>query len=143
VLSVRKAMKLLHTIASCGLVGGLLALIILLVAPPQEARAVDVNAIGYLSRYLIFPSLAVVLVTGLLAMVVHRPFQEMRWVWVKVFLGVTVFEAALGVITRASDNSALVDTRAAIYEIGALLLLAFANVILAIWRPRLDFWRVR
>lgn len=138
-------MKLLHTIGSCGLVGGLLASIVLLVAPAQNTRTVDVDVIAMadLSRYLIFPSLAVVLLTGLLAMVVHRPFQEMRWVWVKVLLGVTVFEAALGVIAGARDKSGLADTSAAVYEIGALLLLALANILLAIWRPRLDIWRVR
>ena len=142
---MRRAMKLLHTIGSCGLVGGLLASIVLLVAPAQNTRTVDLDVIAMadLSRYLIFPSLAVVLLTGLLAMVVHRPFQEMRWVWVKVLLGVTVFEAALGVIARASDKSGLADTSAAIYEICALLLLALANILLAIWRPRLDIWRVR
>src|SRR5438128_2472707 len=119
---MRKLIKSLHTLASCGLVGGLLASIVLLLAPTGSRSNADSIALVQLSRYLIFPSLAVVLVTGLLAMVVHRPFQGMRWVWLKAFLGITVFEATLGVVAKANDRLAFGDykTSASFYEICAL-----------------------
>jgi hypothetical protein len=140
---MRKVMKLLHSLASCGLIGGLLASMVMLLANSSHMHTADPNVLVLLSNYLIFPSLAVVLVTGLLAMVVHPPFQELRWVWLKALLGITVFEAALGVVARAGDhlNSGPhisdIEVKASLYEISALLLLGLANIVLAIWRPRL------
>ena len=43
-------------------------------------------------------SLAIALMSGLLSMVVHPPFQEMRWAWLKALLGLAMFEATLGAI---------------------------------------------
>jgi hypothetical protein len=153
---MRKATKILHTLASCGLIGALMGYIIILVAAPQDTAAAYANArasIAALCNYLLLPSLAIALMSGLLSMVVHPPFQEMRWAWLKALLGLSMFEATLGIIgSKASaaaslsariaageaEQKALADTISA--EWGALIaimVLSLANVIVGIWRPRL------
>lgn len=80
---MRQLLKFLHTIAACGLIGGLLVYAVLLVYAPHDspARYADLRqAIMLLSSTVLLPSLAVCLVTGLLSMALHRPFQEKRWV---------------------------------------------------------------
>src|SRR3569833_1203771 len=50
---MRKVMKLLHTLASCGLIGGLLASIVLLLGQRGSTPAADAIALSFVSRYLI------------------------------------------------------------------------------------------
>ena len=153
---MRRTLKILHTLSSCGLIGGLLGYMILLIEAPQGTPAAyaDLRAsIAALSNYLLLPSLAVALITGLLAMVVHRPFLDKRWAWLKAALGVLMFKGVLTVIGAKADYAAVVAQRIAdgeaapellasalTYEwttLGAVMALSVANVILGIWRPRL------
>ena len=86
---MRKTLKFFHTLASCGLIGALLGYMIILTKAPQDtlnAYADLRQSIALLSNYLLLPSLAIALITGLLSMAVHRPFQDMRWAWVKALL---------------------------------------------------------
>ena len=79
---MRKTWKFLHTLAACGVIGALLGYAVLLAHAPQdtpEAYAAMRQSISALCDYILFPSLAVVLITGLLAMAAHHPFVEMRW----------------------------------------------------------------
>ena len=95
----------------------------------------------------------VVLATGLLAMVVHRPYLDARWAWLKAALGLAMFEGTLGGIQAPAERGAALSARAAAGEVdpGALvamindewnamwliLALSLANVGIAIWTPRL------
>jgi hypothetical protein len=151
---MRKLLKILHTIGSCGLIGGLAGYMAIWAFAPQETAADFAAArliIGVLGNFLLIPSLGVCLVTGLLAMAVHRPFQERRWVWVKAALGIGMFEGTMGLVQSKADYAARVSTELA--DKGAastgsdvasgwplltfVMALAILNVVLGVWRPAL------
>jgi hypothetical protein len=153
---MRKTLKTFHTLASCGLIGALLGYIVVLLAAPQDTMAAYANAraaIAALCNYLLLPSLAVCLVSGLLSMAAHHPFQEQRWAWMKALLGIGMFEATLGIIQAKAAYAATVSARIAAGEAGpdalsealanewgslaAIMTLSLANVLLGVWRPRL------
>lgn len=155
-MMMRKTMKFFHTLASAGLIGALSGYMIVLLYAPQTTAAdyADVRTtIAALSNYLLLPSLFVALVTGLLAMAVHTPFQEQRWVWVKALLGLSMFEATLAIIQSKANYAASVSAKIASGEAGpdalqsalstewsslaAIMALSIANVVLGVWRPRL------
>ena len=150
---MRKLLKFLHTLGSCGLIGGLLVYMIVLGLVPQDTPADFVGArriIGLLGTYILLPSMGACLATGLMSISVHRPFQELRWVWVKAALGIGMFEGTLGLQSKASHavglSEALVEgktTAAAVaaelssewYLLAAIMTLAIANIVLGVWRP--------
>jgi hypothetical protein len=153
---MRKAVKILHSLASCGLIGGLAAYMVVLVWSPQAtpSQYADMRqAIAAISNYILVPSLGVALVTGLVAMMVQRAFQEMRWVWVKALLGFAMFEATLAVIQgKANEGLSLAQKVATGAETAealkvalssewtslyAIMALSLAQVILGVWRPAL------
>ncbi len=151
---MRKTLKFFHTLASCGLIGALAGYGIILAFAPQDtpARYADIrHTIDVLCDYVLMPSLAVALVTGLLAMAVHRPFQELRWVWIKALLGIGMFEATLAVIQSKADYAAKISAKMVTGEagpdaldvalasewtsLGAIMALSIANIVLGVWRP--------
>jgi Predicted integral membrane protein (DUF2269) len=153
---MRKAMKFLHTLASCGLIGALLGYAIVLIYAPQDTARSYAEArqtISALCTYLLLPSLAVALITGLLSMAVHPPFQDQRWVWVKALLGLSMFESTLAIIQAKATTAATVSAKIASgaaepgalaaalssewSSLGAILALSIANIVLGVWRPRL------
>ena len=153
---MRKLFKVFHTLAACGLIGGLGCYLILLYAAPQEtpkAYADLRQGIAAISNYLLLPSLAVATVSGLLAMMVHRPFLDKRWVWLKAVLGILMFKGVLTIVGAKANEAAVVSRKiadgepvaevldAALFNewatLGVVLLLSMANVVLGIWRPRL------
>ena len=153
---MRKATKILHTLASCGLIGALMGYIVILLAAPQDTPLAYSNArasIAALCNYLLLPSLAIALMSGLLSMVVHPPFREVRWAWLKALLGLSMFEATLGIIGSKASAAASLSARIAAGEaeqkaladtissewgaLAAIMLLSLANVVVGIWRPSL------
>jgi Predicted integral membrane protein (DUF2269) len=153
---MRKALKLFHTLASCGLIGALLGYTIVLIHAPQASPPAYAQArqvISMLCNFLLLPSLAVALVTGLFSMVVHRPFQDTRWAWLKAVLGLSMFEATLGIVqskattaavesakavTGAAEPGALADALANEWAaLAVIMALSIAQVGLGVWRPRL------
>lgn len=153
---MRQLLKFLHTLASCGLIGGFVVYGVLLVYAAQDtpARYADLrHAVSLIANYILLPSLAVCLVTGLLSMAVHRPFQEKRWVWLKAALGIGMFEATLGIIGSKADYAAKISAKIAAGEadaallkaalatewqsIAAIMAISVANVVLGVWRPKL------
>jgi hypothetical protein len=108
-------------------------------------------SISAICDYLLVPSLAVALVSGLVAMAVHAPFLDQRWAWAKALLGISMFEGTLGFVghkaTTAAEFSAKVADGAATQAeldaaiasewqaLGVVLALTVANVILGVWRP--------
>jgi hypothetical protein len=153
---MRKILKFLHTLAACGLIGALLGYMILLLAAPQDdagSYADMRQSVSAICNYLLLPSLAVVLVTGLVSMIVHPPFLERRWVWIKAASGIGMFEGTLAVIgakaghatelamqIAAGQAEQQVLEEAIAYEwhsLATIMALALANVVLGVWRPPL------
>ena len=153
---MRKTVKILHTLAACGLIGGLLVYMLLLVEARQDTAEAYADlrwSISQLSDYVLMPSLAVVVVSGLLSMVVHRPYMDKRWAWVKAASGILMFKGVLTIVGAKANYAAGVAEQIArgeasrealdaalAYEwfaLGAILALSIANVVLGVWRPRL------
>lgn len=153
---MRRALKFLHTMSAIGIAGGMAAYMLVLASAPEvaslEAYANVRQSLAVVSKWLILPSMLVVLVSGLLAIAVHYPFAEAPWVWAKALSGIVVFKAALLSVDGPAQRAAEVSARAMAGEIDAarlaslmhdewgsfwmLLALSAANVALAIWRPR-------
>ena len=160
---MRHSVKFLHTVSSCGLLGGLIAYGLVLWKAPQAnvAQYADMReVISLIARYILVPSLGISLVTGLVAMIVHRQYQQKRWAWAKAVLGLSMFESTLAVTqTKAHDAAAFAaqivqgndPTRAATLLAEAIasewtvlltiLALCLAQTALGIWRPQLQFKR--
>lgn len=153
---MRKAMKFLHTLAACGLIGAVAGYFIVLTTAPQDTASnyADMRqTISALSNYLLLPSMAVALVTGLLAMVVHRPFQNTRWAWIKALLGLSMFEATLVIVGAKADYAAKISLEIVVgaekadvletaltyewHSLGAIMAISVANIVLGVWRPAL------
>jgi hypothetical protein len=147
----RRTLKALHEIAAIGGAGGLAACLVIgataNAASPADFAAAR-QAIAAIARYLLLPSLAVVLVTGLLAIAATRAFHDAGWAWVKALLGLSVFEATLvtiGASTRQAELAAAGADPSLLASLlhserntlWLLLGLSVANVVLAVWRPRL------
>ncbi len=154
----KRLVKFLHTATGLGLVGGLAAYMIVLATGPQidslAAYAAMRSSLAMVSKWLLIPSMLGVLVTGLLAMMLHYPFLEKPWVWLKALSGVLIFEASLGSIDAPAQAAARLSMEAVNGEIDTLLLasqvrdewvawwillaLAVLNIAIATWRPRFN-----
>lgn len=151
---MRKALKILHTVASGGLIGGLMAYMILLLAvdPGSLAAYADLRAaIAAVSNYVLLPSLAVALVTGLFSMAMHPPFLNKPWAWIKAGLGILMFKGVLTIVGAKADHAASVSAKIAAgeaapgaldgmltlewYTLATVMALCIANVVLGVWRP--------
>ncbi|MEM9171379.1 MAG: hypothetical protein AAGA84_01610 [Pseudomonadota bacterium] len=152
----RKLTKFLHSVAGAGYAGGIAAYLALMTFAPEISTGADHMALRYgiagLSKWIIIPSMLICLISGLLAMILHYPFMEMPWVWIKALSGVLVFEASLAAIDGPAQAAKRAYDKAADGEIDpatlqslvhdewmaltVLLLLALANIALAVWRPR-------
>ncbi|MFK7828281.1 MAG: DUF2269 family protein [Congregibacter sp.] len=153
---MRKLLKFLHTIGSIGITGALLVQLIMLSSmPPPEALAEYATArgqMGMVAQWLLFPSLAIVLVSGLLSMAWTDAFHGQGWVWMKLALGVSVFEGTLVAIQGPAKREAALAAQALAGEVDPSLLAATANaewkstvviltvalinIALAVWRPK-------
>ena len=153
---MRRLLKFLHTMSAIGITGGLAAYMLVLANAPEidslEAHAALRHSLAMVSKWLILPSMLVVVLSGLLAIAAHFPFAEAPWVWAKALAGILVFEATLMSIDGPAQRAAEISANAVAGEVdpaqlaslmqdewGAwwiLLALFTANVVLAIWRPR-------
>ena len=64
---MRKATKILHSLASCGLIGALLGYMVVLIAAPQDTPTAYANVrviISALCNYMLLPSLAIAMNAG-------------------------------------------------------------------------------
>jgi len=121
----RRALKALHELAAIGVGGGLAACLVIgitaNIAAPAEFAAAR-QAIAAIARYVLLPSLALVLVTGLLAIAATRGYHDAGWAWVKALLGIGVFEATLFTVGASSRQAEL--AAAAVTDPGLLALAA-------------------
>lgn len=150
---MKRFLKILHTLGAIGFMGGLaaeLAMAILGASRPAAEHAVLRAGIDALGRWLILPSLPLVLVSGLLSMGLHPPFHNAGWVWVKLATTVVTFEGTLGLMSRLKDlarlaNEAVTAPPTPVYTqllssergvVWTLLFLSGVNVVVGVWRPR-------
>lgn len=147
---MRKPLKFLHTLAACGIVGPLLAYMILPMKAPQGSAAqyADMRAsIDANCDYILMPSLGIALISGLLSMAVHKPFQEFMWVWIKALLGISMFEATLAIVNAKAEYAVKLSAEIAAgadkadalasewTTLWAILAISFAIIVLGVWRP--------
>ncbi len=153
---MKKFLKVVHLIASAGLIGALSAYLVLVLKAPgetQEEFAAIRHGIHFVSKWIVMPSLLLVLVSGLLSMAVHRPFMNAGWVWLKAVLGISMFEGTLLAVQSNAQRGAELAARALQGEgnpqlladllrheragLWTILVLSLANVVIGVWRPRL------
>ncbi|MBY0566341.1 MAG: hypothetical protein K2P70_03470 [Hyphomonadaceae bacterium] len=152
---MRRLLKFLHSVAGSGLLGGAAALAVVLMLTPASigdaGYASLMIGMSKLAAWVIGPSVVLTVVSGLLAMLVHPPFQDAGWVWVKAATGILVLLAGLHIIgplqeaaTRAERGlqiaaDAAQTARGFEAEIGTawvLLRVSVVNIALGVWRPK-------
>jgi hypothetical protein len=153
---LRRLLKILHEVSAAGVVGSFGCCLILVVTASKSsliAYAASRQAIAAICRWLLVPSLAVVLISGLLALAANRSYANAGWAWVKALLGVSMFEGTLLTVAASARHAAELSdlavsgaaNAAQLAEVlrtewgGLWLLLAVSlgNIVLGVWRPRL------
>lgn len=158
----RRLVKLLHELGAVGVMGAAAAMLVLVWSAPSAQEALPQYAavrqgIAMVSKWVLVPSLAIVLVSGLLSIMLSDAFVNAGWVWLKAGLGIVMFEGTLLTVGASARKAAEISALAAAgnadparlaevlrTEWGGLwmvLALSFANIVLAVWRPR--FHRTR
>jgi hypothetical protein len=155
VWTLRRALKLLHELGAAGVVGAFVCCIALIMTShhsPLPEYAVSRESIAVICRLILVPSLAVVLISGLLGLAANPAFHNAGWVWVKALLGISMFEGTLLTVAASARHAAEL-TRLALagdadpLQLAALLrtewgglwlllTLSIANIVLGVWRPR-------
>jgi len=141
--------------------GGAAAMVVVLMLTPASSDSAGYAAIvlgmSKLAAWVIGPSVVLTVITGLLAMLVHPPFQDAGWVWVKAATGILVLLAGLHIIGPLQEAASRAErgleiaadaahtARAFDAEIGTawvLLGVAAVNIALGVWRPKLPKYPV-
>lgn len=153
---MRKFLKLLHTLGGIGLTGALFVQMLMLQNMPPvdslQAYAAARGQMGLVAQYVLFPALAMVLVSGLLSMAWTDAFHGAGWVWAKLALGIVVFEGTLIAIQGPAKREAALAAAALLGEVDpaqlgltasaewqstlVVLGVAIANVVLGVYRPK-------
>jgi len=153
---MQRALKALHELSAIGVLGSLACCLVLTATAPTESLvgyAAVRQGIAAIAQYLLLPSLGIVLISGLLAIAADNLYKNAAWAWIKALLGISVFEGTLLTINagarRAADLSALAASGHGDPEqlaqvlhsewggLWLLMALSLANVVLAVWRPRI------
>jgi len=150
-----KTLKAVHEIGAIGTLGSFAAAIVLIATAPKSpvAYAAVLEGIASITKWLLVPSLGIVLISGLLAIAANPAYKNAAWAWVKALLGIGTFEGTLLTVSasarRAAELSALaVSGQGDTAEFAQVLhtewsglwivaTLALVNIVLAVWRPRL------
>lgn len=153
---MRNFLKVLHELSTVGVMGSLAACVVLARTAPQDSLAGYAavrQGIAAIEQWLLVPSLVLVLVSGLLAIVATRAYVNAGWPWLKALLGLGMLEGTfLTVSSRgreaaelsaqalsgAGDPAQLAEVlRTEGIGLWTLLVMSLANIIVGVWRPRL------
>ena len=153
-----KVLKVLHELGAIGVIGAFAACLVLSITAPHDslvAYAAVHAGIAAIAQWLLVPSLAAVVISGLLAVAANTSYANAGWAWLKAALGISMFEGTLLTVAASARHAAELSAFAAAgqgdpqqlaevlrTERGGLWLLlgvAIANVIIAVWRPRLKW----
>ena len=153
---LKPLLKTLHEVGAVGVIGSFAACIVLVATAPSYSLigyAAVRHGIAAISQWLLVPSLALVSISGLLAIAANKAYVDAGWAWLKAFLGISLFEGTLLTVAagarRAAELSAMAASGTAdpgeLAQVlhtewaGLWLLmgLSLANILLAVWRPRL------
>jgi uncharacterized membrane protein len=152
----RKFLKVLHEIGAVGVLGALASCIVLIATAPRHSMA-DYAAVRHgiaaLTQWLLVPSLAIVLISGLLSIAATEAYINAGWPWLKAITGISMFEGSLLTISGSSRQA---DELAATLATGQgdpavldqllrtewgglwiIMVVSIANIVIAVWRPRL------
>lgn len=150
---LRLGAKTVHDVASIAF-GGALATCLVINMTADIGATADFAAtrrvFAAVAQFILVPSMAVVVLSGLLALAATRGYRDAGWAWLKALLGLSVFEATL-IVVGSAGRQAEVAAAAAATDVAALqallrseritlwvlIALSVANVVLAVWRPRL------
>lgn len=147
----RRGAKTVHDLASIGFGGGLAACLVInhLADGASPATFAPLRqAFAAIAQYVLIPSVAVVVVSGLFALAATRGYIGAGWAWLKALLGLSVLEATLLVVGSSSNQAELAAAASDPTRLASLLnaerntlwvlvALSVVNVVLAVWRPRL------
>ena len=153
---MRKFLKFLHMLGGIGLTGALFVQMLMLHNMPPvdslQAYAAARGQMGLVAQWLLFPALAIVLVSGLLSMAWTDAFHGAGWAWAKLALGIGVFEGALMAIQGPAQREAALAAAALLGEVDpaqlgltataewkstlVILGVAIANIVLGVYRPK-------
>ena len=153
---MRRLIKFLHTMGAIGFMGSLACLLVLAwLAPPPASLAgyaLIRGAMADIASWVVFPSLVLTLIPGLVAIAVTPAFHEAGWAWIKAATGILIFagglhalapiqeeaELSAQALAAGSDPATLAGVSTGeISTLWVLLAVSTANVVLGVWRPRL------
>jgi hypothetical protein len=151
----RRLLKALHEIGAVGVTGSLAACIVLVATAPADSLvgyAAVRQGIAELTKWLLVPSLAITLISGLLAIAANDVYINAGWAWFKAALGISMFEGTLLTVGSSARKAAELSAAAAAGQgnpallaeavrtewggLWILTVLCVANIALAVWRPR-------
>jgi hypothetical protein len=144
-----------HDIASIGFGGALASCLVINLttnpAAPGEFLAAR-HVFAAIAKYVMVPAMAIMMLSGLIALAATRGYRDAGWAWLKAIFGINVFAATLllagsagnlGEIAAAVSVSDLVSLqrqlRSERITLWLLIALVVLNVVLAVWRPKLTF----
>jgi hypothetical protein len=158
---MRRTLKFVHTVATTGLIGAFLLQLILSWQGigTQPEMADRVSALGArlvlldVVRWVLIPSVALVVLTGLWSMAATKAYSSAGWAWLKALLGLVLLKAVLLINhSAARDIVELLQQAGApdaqtTWELARLarmewlgtwvaLGVSVAAIALGIWRPR-------
>ena len=122
-------MKLLHELGSYGLVGGLAVQLLLVTLRGAER---DLRLVGEITLWVVAPSLLLVILSGVLAMVVRTVYFSKGWVWLKIFLTVPTFYSTLATF----PGLAWLEAGHLSPKLWMSLLASVVITFLSVWRPK-------
>jgi hypothetical protein len=153
---LQKLLKILHEVSAVGVLGSFAACLVIIVTGPSQqslvAYAATRHAIAEICRWMLVPSLAVALISGLLAIAANRAYANAGWAWVKALLGIGMFEGTLVTVGASARHAAELSALAVAGNpdpvqlagvlrtewggLWMLLVLSLVNIVLGVWRPR-------
>ncbi len=152
---MRRFLKATHEIGAIGMMGSLAACVVLATSATPDAPAQFAavrHAVVLVHKFLYVPSLALALISGLIAIALTAAYRDAGWAWLKALTGISMFEGSLLTVVGPAKRAAALAAEAAAgggdpaaleralhtewSGMWVMLAIATANVVLGVWRPR-------